>query len=233
MIELNLLPDIKKEYIRAQRNRTRVALVSMMVIAGSLGLVAVGVVYTYVAQKAIIGHYDGEIAKKTKILEQKPNTTLNLTLQNQLAALPKLHEEKIIYSRVMDMLPILNPGAPNMVSLNNMTLDDSQKTMVLNGRCDTFEALSVFQESLKHAQLTTYTIADDGSRVDTNGKLFDQVVIESSSLGLSNNMPKVSFSIRTHYNELTFSNAIKGIEVKVPQLSAQSADDNKRVFEGS
>jgi len=230
MIELNLLPDIKKQYIKAIRVRTTIALVSMIVIMTAIAVVIASVGYVYVAQTAIINNRTAEIEKKTAELKRKPNTTLNLTLQNQLEQLPVLHEQKAIYSRVMDMLPILNPVAPNSISLSSLTISNDNKTMTFNGATDTFEALSVFQESLKYTQLTTYTAQDDGRRDDVQSNLFSEVVIESSSLGQVNGKPKVSFVIRTTYTDQAFSYLVDSASITVPQRQSSQEVQTNDVF---
>jgi hypothetical protein len=231
MIELNLLPDIKKDYIKALRTRTRIAIVSMLVILIAVGAVVASILYVYVAQNLLIKNRTAVIAEKKDELEKKPNTTLNLTIQNQLDVLPELHEKKAIYSRMMDMLPVMNPSAPNSVSLTNLTINNDTKTMAFNGTSETFEALSVFQESLKYTELTTYTTLEDGRREDTKSPLFSEVVIESSSLGQINGKPKVSFVIRTTYNEQAFSFLVDGASVNVPQRQSSQEVQTNDIFE--
>src|SRR4051812_44902183 len=99
MIELNLLPDVKQEFVRAQRLK-RVIIASMILVSIiAVGIVTVSVVYVYGVQTGRQFLADGNIKKENDQLKKDKNLTRNLTLQNQLVTVKGLHEEKGVFSR--------------------------------------------------------------------------------------------------------------------------------------
>ncbi len=222
MIQLNLLPDLKKDYLNSLRTRNRIVSLMIIVMMASVGVVVVAVGYTYGFQKWQLSEVNGNINKFRTALEKTPDINKYLTIQNQLAVLPSLHADKTIYSRLMDVLPALNPSAPHSVSLSSVSVIEDGTAVSFSGQTPTFEALGVFKDTLAYAVLQ-YQTTDGGGPVSEN--LFTDVVIESSGLAAQTEGRRVVFSIRALYNMNAFSTNIASIGVTVPSLqSSQSAD---------
>lgn len=230
MIQLNLLPDIKKEVIRAQRTRTKVIIGSIITVVVTLGILVLSAVYVYAVQPFQIYVANESIKKNTQELQSQPDIRKYLSLQNQLSKLSDLHSNKPIDSRLMTFLPLLNPGEPHRVRLNKVSMLEETKQITFSGQSSTFEALSVFQDTLRLANVT-YTPIAEGSAAQTE-HLFSSVTLQESSLSKDAGQQAVSFIIRAIYNENAFSNKVKDVKLEVPSVSnSQSADQTtKSVF---
>ncbi len=227
MIQLNLLPDIKKEVIKAQKTRTKVTLGAIGASLIALGILVVSVLWVYVAQPIRIDLARKDIEKNTALLRQNKDSSKYLTLQNQLAALPDLHGGKTKTSRLMSILPILNPNEPHRVQLNSVTMSANDTSITVSGRTATFEALNVFTDTLKHAKLS-YVYPDDANRKVTE-QLFSTVSLQGSSLVRDGDQQIVSFTIRAVYSTEAFSNKVSNVVVSVPTIAdAKSVDQTTR-----
>jgi hypothetical protein len=217
MIQLNLLPDLKKEFVKAQQNKALVISVSIIITIASLGISALLFVYVSYGQQLQIDAISGDINNKTRDLKGIPNLEKYLTIQNQLMALPQLHNDKGQYSRLFDFLVVMNPKAPNNVVLNNLQVDSVNKSISLVGATTSYESLNVFVDTLKNVQVS-YKVQGQGDPVKE--KMFDSVSLVSSSLSKEgvNNM-KASFSIQVVYKDAIF--AVQNTEVKaaVPSMT--------------
>ena len=92
MIQFNLLPDVKIKYIKTQRTKRMVILVSLLVSAASLALVTIMFVSVQVIQKKSLNDLSKDIVAETKQLQDVQDLDKILTIQNQLTALPALHD---------------------------------------------------------------------------------------------------------------------------------------------
>ena len=67
MIQINLLPSIKAEYVKAQRTKRTVITVAVIAIASSLAIVAVLASVAYIGQKVRLNGLQDDISKNEKI----------------------------------------------------------------------------------------------------------------------------------------------------------------------
>src|SRR4051794_9960581 len=103
MIQLNLLPDVKLEYIKAQRSRRLVITTSLLISAGAIILLVL-LFSVSSLQKKHISDLSKSISKQTTELQQKPQINKILTVQNQLGSLTALHAAKPAAARLVDYL---------------------------------------------------------------------------------------------------------------------------------
>src|SRR5438270_5715427 len=109
MIQMNLLPDVKLEYIKAQRMRRLVLVVSVLVTIVSVGLLVLTLMFN-VYQKHRSDNLSKNIAVESKELQDKPQIDRILTVQNQLESLTSLHSQKYAASRIFDYLNSVTPS---------------------------------------------------------------------------------------------------------------------------
>lgn len=149
MIEINLVPDVKQELIRAQRVRSMVISLSILT-----GLVALGVVvllgfWVLVVQTARGALTDGTIKDESAKLASVDDLSRTLTIQHQLSMLPSLHEDKHMDSRIFDVITTINPPAPNDVTISKLILDTSAKTVSIDAQAlGGYPALEVFKKTI-------------------------------------------------------------------------------------
>lgn len=227
MIELNLLPDVKKEFIKAQRTRNAVISFSIVATIAAGVLTTLLLSYVYVAQPLIIGAQTKAIKESEQKLKDIPEIDKYLTVQNQLSNLDSLHAERYAYSRAFGYLQQLNPAAPNNVAISAVIFDKELKTLEINGVTRNFQALDVFQDTLENAQLT-YTSDGQVSTV----RLFDKVVLEEAGLSSSGDVPLTNFKFLLAYPDEAFQNSSKDVKITVPSMITSDADRNapKEIF---
>lgn len=221
MIQLNLLPDVKKEFIRAQRTKNTVIGVSILVTMGSVGLALLLGVVVYAVQPQFISVSQSRIDERAEELRNVEDIEKYLTIQNQLEALPELHDGKVAYARLFDFLKKLNPAPPNNIRLSSLIVDEEEKLIEFSGVTGGFRSFSVFQDTLRNAEVT-YT-DEDGEKVTK--KLFVEggIVIGSQALTTDQGEQQLSFTISATYEEAIFSPDIDNPELKVPNIQTSQS----------
>lgn len=215
MIQLNLLPDIKKEYINAKKTKAMVIGLSIVTTVGAIGLTALFFVYVTFVQQLQINISSDSIKKKSSTLNNIPDLSKFLTIQNQLSALPSLHDQEGSYDRLFSFLQVLNPGKPNNISLSTLVLSSTDKTITFTGSTATFESLNIFTDTLRNAQVS-YKLR--GSTTTTTNKMFDSVSVQSSALANVAGASVVSFTIITTYSDQVFDATNTDVNAVVPSI---------------
>lgn len=233
MIQLNLLPDVKREFVKAQRLRRQIIALMVFVSIVAVGLVVLIALYVYGAQLALGAVLDNNIRNKSEDLSQVEDLDNYLTIQNQLAALTELHDGKMIYSRLFNYLPVLNPAAPNEIRISRLNIDNETNSIVITGNARDFRAVTVFENTLQNAQLT-YT--PFGTEDQQREPLVERVVM--SEIGLSEDVSgnrTVVFTATIDMNEAAFDRNSTRVQVNVPtRNTTQSAQRvPQQVFGGS
>lgn len=150
MIQFNLLPEIKIQYIHARRQKHLVLLVSSLSIAACLVVIIALVSIVFVVQKKSISDLSKDITAASDELQNTPNLTKMLTVQNQLKVLPTLHEEKAVVSRIFGYI---TQSTPNEVSISRLNVDFATQLITISGSTNTLETVNRFTDTLK---FTTY-----------------------------------------------------------------------------
>lgn len=220
MIQLNLLPDLKKEFVKAQKTKALVISSSILVTLAAIGLSVLLFVYVTFLQQVQINLATDDINKKSQEVKAIPDIDNYLTIQNQLKALPELHNGKGSYARLFDFLAVLNPGAPNNISLSNVQISSTEGTVVFTGTTASFESMNVFVDTLKNAEVT---FKQEGQGDDIKNKMFDQVLIQTNGLAKVSTNTVVSFTIKTVYHPTVFDVRSTGIKATVPSIVTTSS----------
>jgi len=216
MIQLNLLPDLKKEYLKSQKTKALVMTSSVLTAIAAFGITILIALYAFFGQQLQLSLISNDIKDKTTKLNNINDLGKYLTIQNQLQALPTLHAQKGIYSRLLDILPIINPGSPNNVKLSTLQLAVTNSAITLTGTTATFQALNVFVDTLNNAQ---FSYKQQGDTTTITDKIFTSVVVDTSSLAQVNGKKIVSFSIQTTYNPAVFDATSSDVTTSVPNIN--------------
>ena len=149
MIEINLIPDVKQELIKAQRVRSGVISIAIFIGVAAVGLVVLLAIYVFLGQLARNALVDGDIKSQNEKISQVQDLSNTITIQNQLTKLSSMHNDKKIDSRVFDVLSTIIPPDPNMVAVNKLSLDASLSTVTIDAQADNgFPALEVFKKTI-------------------------------------------------------------------------------------
>src|SRR5690554_4102999 len=109
MIQFNLLPDVKIEYIKSQRTKRLVMLITVIVTGASVGLLVLMFSYRTV-QRQHLSNLNKDIAALRSELENNQDLTKILTVQNQLNSLPQLYEGRPAVDRLPEYLDQITPA---------------------------------------------------------------------------------------------------------------------------
>jgi Tfp pilus assembly protein PilN len=208
MIQLNLLPDVKLEYIKAQRSRRLVFGVSILVTAASVALLLL-LLSVDGLQKKHLNDLSNDISSESSQLQKKPNINKILTVQNQLQSLTALHAGKPAASRLFDYLNELTPANVNITDLK---IDFTQQTANITGTADTLSNVNKYVDTLK---FTTYTSGGDSTKTAA----FSNIVLSTFSLNTGSQDPTqaANYTIDLSYDQNIFD-ITQNIKLVVPNL---------------
>lgn len=168
MIQFNLLPSVKKEYVRARRNKRTTIVIAGLCGAASLAIVIIMFVSVQIVQKKYSRDLSKDITAESHKLEGIPDLNKILTIQNQLNSLPALHDQKPVTTRLYGYIKQLTPAK---VSIASMKIDFDAQTMDITGSSDSIGTINTFVDTLK---FTGFKTSDNKS-----GNAFSAVVLNS------------------------------------------------------
>ncbi len=173
MIQFNLLPDVKIDYLKA-RYRQRVAVTASVVVSAFfLVLLIFLVLFVRVAQPHQMSAVSKDIKKQTDEINKVEDLNKILTVQNQLKSLPGLHDSKAISSRIFDYLVQITPA---QATVSDVSLDLEANTLSIQGNADALSTVNKFTDTLK------FTTFKSNGADGKEGKAFSNVVLSSFSL---------------------------------------------------
>ncbi len=152
MIQFNLLPDIKIQYLKAKRQKQLVMLASIITVSISIAALVLLIVVVFGVQKKSIADLSSDIKANSTQLKSTQNLNKILTVQNQLNSLPSLHDGKAVVPRLFTFIEQVTPTA---ASINSLNADFAQHTMVVTGTADTLATVNTFTDGLKFATYHT------------------------------------------------------------------------------
>lgn len=214
MIEINLVPDVKQELIKAERVRSVV--ISMTILAGvvAIGIVILLGLWVFAVQAARGALSDNAIKTENAKLAAVEDLESSLTIQNQLSALPGLHEGKQINSRIFDVLATINPLPPNEVTISKLAIDEAEKTITIEAQAiGGYPALEVFKKTIAATEFRF--VADDNS--EQSYLLSNGISDGDRSYGENSGGQKVlRFTLTFEYPEELFAPYLKDARIVGP-----------------
>ncbi|HUC96536.1 MAG TPA: hypothetical protein VMR16_02615 [Candidatus Saccharimonadales bacterium] len=211
MIEINLVPDVKQELIKAQKVRSKVIAGAIFVGLASVAVVVLLAVYVFGVQTARGLIEDSQIKSKSDTLLSVTDLSKTLTIQNQLTKISALNNGKNIYSRVFDLLTAIIPPAPNDVQISNLTVDSTTSTITINGQAaNSYAAVEVFKKTIEGAVV----------KFDSNSSgvtLASNISTDNTSYGEDSSGAKVlTFTLSFKYALDLFSPKSQNVSIVVP-----------------
>ncbi len=201
MIEINLIPDVKRELLRAQRVRSIVISGAIVTSIVAAGVVIAMLVYIYGVQS--LRHYtlDQDIKSQSSELSKVEDLSKILTIQNQLATMQNLNDKKQIDSRIFNVLSAVVPPEPNTVKISRVTIDNAASKITLEGQTRAFDSMEVFKKTLDSAVIV-YAENNEEKTI----KLVDSLDAGDISYGSNANNEKVIvFTLTFDYPTELFS----------------------------
>ncbi len=201
MIQFNLLPDVKLEYVKAQRMKRTVITASLITTAASFGIFLLLALTVYVVQRKSLSDLNGDIKQYSTELKNTKDLNKILTIQNQLGALGGLHDRKAVVSRNFSLMQQVTPAD---VTINELTTDYEQGTIVITGQAPGLNRVNTFTDTLKFATFVTPETQQE--------KAFSNVVLSQ----FNRNATDTTYTITTSFNPALFS-SVDQITLNVPR----------------
>lgn len=203
MIEINLIPDVKRELIKAQRTRSVVITISIIVSIISIAAVAILAVYIFSVQLIRGNLLDSAIKDENAKLTKVEDLSKMLTIQNQLTKISELNNNKKITSRIFNMLDNINPPAPNDIAMTSISVDTSLQSVSIEGQAAVgYSALEIFKKTIAGAKVK-YT---DGEGKQQYADLASNISTKDVSYGEDSSGAKVlRFSVDFTYTPELFA----------------------------
>lgn len=225
MIQINLVPDIKQEMLRAQRMRNLT--ISFSILVGIVAVSAVAALGLVLGAQAVTEAVTaGQINSEYKKLASTKDIDNTLTIQNQLDTISGINDKRTVDSRLLDVLAAINPAAPNDVKLSKVTLDPTQSTLTLEGSAvGGYTATDTFRKTILNTIVTARQTDQDVSVPLTN-----DVVLQNTSYGQDASGAKVvRFTVVFTYPAGLFDNTMSNVKVVTPTSKIDVTDSKTRV----
>lgn len=219
MIQFNLLPDIKIQYLKAKRQKHLFVLASVSASVVAIAVFVVLLTTVFVLQKKNLNDLNRDIKSTSTELQNVEDLNKILTVQNQLTALSSLHDKKVVSSRLFDYLTQVTPAT---ASISKLTIDYKLNTMVIAGASPDLTTVNTYTDTLK---FTKFTINGSQNQDDA----FSNVVLKT----FTRDPKSTTYEIALRFNPAIFSNANE-IKLVVPQIitTRSQVDKPTQLFQG-
>lgn len=179
MFEINLVPDVKAEMIKAQKMRNLVYFVSGTVAAIAIGFVVL-LVTIKAGQDIKLSTQDNQLELLSGKLEEYDGLDEILTVQSQLSNLEAIGNNKKMLSRIFMILAAFMPSGDDEVTISKLDVDLDGATLNVEGQAKagaTTDGLNyrVLEAFKKQIGATKY---DYGRYVDKNGNEIPTMCID-------------------------------------------------------
>ena len=211
MIEINLIPDVKRELLRAQRTRATVISTSIFVSIIAAGIVVALILYVFGVQTVRSAILDGQIKEGSEQLAKEEDLSKILTIQNQLTKISELNSQKNMDSRLFDVLEAVIPPAPNDVQVSQVAIDAEEGTIRIEGQTRGYDSMEVFKKTIDSAIVVHVQDGDEQTI-----KLAENISVTETSYGSNAENRKVlRFTLSFNYAEELFSPDIPTLSIKL------------------
>ena len=180
--EINLVPAVKAQMIKALKMRNLVLFICIIVSAASVGAVLI-LFGIKSGQDIAMANQDGKLETMSAKLLGYDELGDLVTIQSQLDRLSDISENKTVLSRVFGALGVMLPTGDDSVTLSELRVDLTTNTLRMDGQADArtnplidYRVLESFK---KGVELTKY---DYGRYVDVNGTEIPTWCIDEAGL---------------------------------------------------
>ena len=184
--EINLVPDIKEEMIKALKLRNFIFFVCIIVASASVGVI---LLFATIAggQQAIADGNKAKIETMSKKLKSYGDLSDFLTIRDQLGNLSTISRNKKLLSRSFGILSALLPKGNDKITISELNIDLSgtQPTITFDAQANAYDppyidynVLDSFKKSMQYMRY------DYGNYVDKEGNVIPAYcMIESGNDG--------------------------------------------------
>ena len=201
-VQFNLLPDVKLEFNRAQHAKRVVYTLSFLACGVAVALFVISFLAVNVLQKQLLNNANNDINNYSNQLKKIPDLDKILTVQNQLSALPGLHDQKHYASRLFGYLRDITPAN---VNIGKIDVDMTANSLTISGTADKVENVNKFVDTMK---FTTFKATD----ATTANQAFTNVLLSK----IDRDDKGASYEITTTFDASLFTGATS-VSLNIPQ----------------
>lgn len=234
MIQINLLPDIKRQHLRAQRTRNIVIAISMLLSAIAIGIVVV----MYIglgATKVITGNTISDNKKIYQEIADTDDINKLITIQNQLTKIEDLQNTRSVKSRLFAVLTAIAPAKPADVKFTSVTVSPNDSSMKIDAVTTTgYKTIESMKKKIQNAKMTYYDNKKDAPDKQEMSLIQDGTTVAVSDTGYGESddgKVTVNFSLSFVYSKGLYNNTTKDIAIVLPEGEVDVTDSKKRLPE--
>ncbi len=234
MIQINLIPDVKSEHIKAVRQKKLITSTALITSGVFLAIVLLLAIAVFGVQKNRISSLSGDIEDKIGQLKSVEDLDKVLTIQNQLSALPELYDQKPDANNMFLYLSVITPTNVKLSSsqvgfASNSEESDGVANMEVTGSTGLFKDVNRYADIIKNAE---FKLTDTASGETITGKAFSSVVVESITKNESSDSAanRTSFTISMQYNPEIFNIKYDKVVLTVPNITSSVSSTEKPKF---
>lgn len=218
MVQFNLLPDVKIQYVKTQKLKRMVIVIAFVSVAVSVGLLLIMFSLVQV-QKQHISNLNKDIDEKRTELDNTKDLTKILSVQNQLKTLPALYDGR----KAADRLPeFIDQTTPVGMGISELVVDFDANTMQITGEAVDLKTMNAYVDTLKY---TTFKESAEGDERNA----FSGVVITE----LGRDKEEATFKVNFAFDPAIFD-VTKEITLVVPSLVTTRAQaPSPELFNGT
>ena len=202
MIQVNLLPKVKLDYVKTTRNKRVTMLVAFLSAAAAIAILVSLFVVVNVIQKKYSSDLSRDIDAETAKLQSINDLDKILTIQNQLESLGPLHEEKPVASRLLSYIEKLTP---NNVAINEFNINFEEFTIEIIGEADTLKNVNEYVDTIK---FTNYVVSEGQEPLPA----FSEVVLSE----FSKDEEGATYEITANFDQAIFASS-DDVKLEVPK----------------
>jgi len=155
MIEVNLIPDVKFQLLKARSLRVKIISICTLVSLIAGGAVILLSVYVFGVQTVASVFADNATKDEYEKLSKVEDLSKVLTIQDQLGQISSLEDKQVQSSRIFNMLTEVIPSKnnKNYIEYSALKLDTEEHVITIEAEAvNGYEALEVFKKTLNQTK---------------------------------------------------------------------------------
>lgn len=225
-VEINLVPDVKQELIKANKLKNRVIAICLIIGITSIALVSFLAFTAFAGQKIISNLADKNIEREFNEFKNKQGVNQVLTVQNQLSKIDSLHDKKLITSRILNLIVALIDNDNKSVKISKIDFDSATNQLTIEAQSvDAYVALEKFQKTILATDIESKQSDQNEPVVN---KLTDKVsILDIPTYGENTNQKKVLlFKLNFVINADFTSSKFKDNELVIKSINKKNVTDS-------
>lgn len=208
MIQFNLLPDVKIQYLKTKRLKRLILLASALGVSVCAIILIVMFSVVLGIQPRTLTNLNDSINKTLNEIKSTEDLEKILTIQNQLTKIDSLHQAK---PSVEKMFLYLTQTTPSNISIDSFDVDLVTSKITVKGQAPSVAEMNKYVDTIK------FTTVDYGNEEDksTDKRAFTQVVLVS----YSSNDKGTGFSLSFAFEPDIFKSDQTKLKLIVPKIT--------------